>query len=174
MRALTAPAGSAIKVDAARAAKETVIAALTTLRSFALETIAAREQPLSKLLNHYQRVARILAWIGIAAIVALSAVPAQDRPVFYLGQPFRLWGRPFVEHGSAFALVATAFAVGYRWSVGQLVLLAFLFCGAVELLQIPLPTRHARVSDLLIDFVAACFAIVLVKAFRPASGMVTR
>jgi VanZ family protein len=104
----------------------------------------------------------------------LSVVPAHDRPVFHLGQPFRLWGRHFIEHGSAFALVATAFAVGYRWSVGRLVLLAFLLCGAVELLQIPLPTRHARVSDFLIDFVAACLAIVLVKAFRPASAMVTR
>jgi len=44
----------------------------------------------------------------------------------------------------------------------RLLLLAFLFCGAIELLQVPLPTRHARLSDFVIDFVASCFAIGLV------------
>jgi hypothetical protein len=39
---------------------------------------------------------------------------------------------------------------------------AFLFCGAIELLQLPLATRHARLSDFVIDFFASCFAIVLV------------
>src|SRR5262249_49766076 len=117
----------------------------------------------------YEPVARILAWIGIAAIVVLSVVPAVDRPVF---EPRR--SGHLIGHISAFALVAAAFAVGYRLSLGRLLLSAFLFCGAIELLQVPLPTRHARASDFLINFIAAGFAIGLVEAFRRAASLVKK
>ena len=103
---------------------------------------------------HYRLVARALAWVGILAIVVLSVVPAADRPATGSGPP--------VEHFAAFTLVAGAFAIGYRLSLIRLVLLAFFFCGGVELLQVPLPTRHARIGDFVIDFVASCFAIVVV------------
>ena len=49
-------------------------------------------------------VARILAWMGIVAIIVLSVVPAADRPVTGAGQ--------VLEHFTAFALVAGAFAIG--------------------------------------------------------------
>jgi hypothetical protein len=99
---------------------------------------------------------RVLAWLGVAAIVVLSVVPAVDRPVTGVGQ--------FSEHFVAFSLVAGIFAIGYRFSFVRLLLLALIFCGGVELLQVPLPTRHARLSDLVIDFGAACFGIWLVRA----------
>jgi VanZ family protein len=99
-------------------------------------------------------LARILAWIGISAILVLSVVPAVDRPVTGTGQVF--------EHFTAFALVAGAFAIGYRLTVVRLVLLALCFCGGTELLQVPLATRHARLSDFAIDFVGSCFAIGVV------------
>jgi VanZ family protein len=98
--------------------------------------------------------ARALARGGILAIIILSVVPAVDRPVTGLGQWF--------EHFTAFALVAGVFAIGYRISIIRLVLLAFFFCGGIELLQVPLPARHARVSDFVIDVVGSCFAIGLV------------
>ena len=106
------------------------------------------------LFRHYKIQARILAWIGILAIVVLTVVPAAERPVTNFGFKF--------EHFTAFALVAGAFAIGYNLSFARLMLVAFLFCGAIELLQVPLPTRHARVSDFAIDFVASCFAFGLV------------
>jgi VanZ family protein len=46
-------------------------------------------------------------------------------------------------------------------------------CGGIELLQIPLPTRHARVSDFAVDLLGACFAIGLV-AFWPKLGAFRR
>jgi hypothetical protein len=49
------------------------------------------------LINRYPVVARTLAWIGILAIIVLSVVPANDRPVSGLGQG--------LEHFTAFALV---------------------------------------------------------------------
>jgi VanZ family protein len=82
----------------------------------------------------------------------LSVVPANDRPVSGAGQGF--------EHFAAFALVGGAFATGYRFSLFRLLMLAVFFCGGIELLQIPLPTRHARVSDFLVDSVGAGFAIL--------------
>jgi hypothetical protein len=113
---------------------------------------------MSGLLKHYSLAARAFAWTGILAIIVLSVVPATDRPVTGSG--------PALEHFTAFALVAAAFAVGYRWSLAWLVVSAFFFCGGIELLQIPLPTRHARLSDFIIDFVASCLAICVVVAVR--------
>ncbi len=118
----------------------------------------------AQLVDHYQVVARILAWIGIVTIIVLSVVPANDRPVTSAGQWFGQWIGQWIEHFTAFALVAGAFAIGYRFSLIRLLLLAFFFCGGIELLQVPLPTRHARVSDFVIDFVASCFAIAVVFA----------
>ena len=97
------------------------------------------------LISRYTVVARTLAWIGILAIIVLSVVPANDRPVSGVGQGF--------EHFTAFALVGGAFAIGYRFSLIRLLVLAVFFCGGIELLQVPLPTRHARVSDFLVDSV---------------------
>jgi VanZ like family len=99
-----------------------------------------------------------VAWIGILAIIILSVVPAADRPVTGAGQS--------LEHLTAFAIVGGAFAIGYRLSLMQLMLLAVLFCAGIELLQIPLPTRHARVSDFLVDAAGACLAILCVFVAR--------
>jgi hypothetical protein len=106
------------------------------------------------LIAHRTAVIRGLAWFGILAIVILTVVPATERPVTGAGPRF--------EHFAAFALVAGTFAIGYRLSLMRLLLLAFLFCGGIELLQVPLPTRHARLSDFVIDFFGSCFAIGLV------------
>jgi VanZ family protein len=107
-------------------------------------------------------VARTLAWVGILAIIVLSVVPVADRPVTGAGQS--------IEHFTAFALVAGVFAVGYSLSIIRFLLLAFFFCGGVELLQVPLPTRHAMVSDFVIDFVGSCFAIGVVLAGNKLIG----
>jgi VanZ family protein len=96
-----------------------------------------------------------VAWCGVSAILILSVVPADERPVTGIGQG--------LEHFTAFGLVAGTFAMGYRLALIQLLLVALLFCGAIELLQVPLPTRHARVSDFFIDFLGSCVAIVLVS-----------
>src|SRR4030095_4321669 len=103
------------------------------------------------LITHRTALVRWLAWFGIFAVVVLSIVPATERPVTGTGQRF--------EHFAAFALAAGAFAIGYRFSLMRLLMLAFLFCGGIELLQVPLPTRHARLSDFLIDVFGSCFAI---------------
>lgn len=111
----------------------------------------------NQVLINYRIVARVLAWIGIFTIIVLSVVPANDRPVTGTGH--------LTEHFAAFAPVAAAFAIGYYpLSLLRLLLLAFLFCGGIELLQMPLPTRHARVTDFVIDLFAAWSAIAITLA----------
>jgi len=115
--------------------------------------------------KHYRAVARVLPWIGIVAIIILSVVPAKDRPVTDAKDWFGAWDGHLIEHVAAFAPVAAAFAIGYyRWPLKWLLLLALLFCGGIELLQVPLPTRHATVADFIVDLVASWLAIAIVFA----------
>ena len=113
-----------------------------------------------------QTVARLVAWTGICAIVILSVVPASERPVVVgSGLQAFLIGS-LLEHVAAFGLTAGAFAVGYAFSIGRLALYAVLYCSAIELLQVPIPTRHARISDFVINLMAACLAMAIVSAWR--------
>jgi VanZ family protein len=118
---------------------------------------------MDEFLARYYIVARIVAWIAICGVVILTVVPANDRPNFaewWLDERIE----HLVEHFSAFALVAAAFTIGYyRLPLHQLLLLALFFSAGLELLQIPLPTRHARVSDFVVDFAALCITIVVVR-----------
>ena len=79
----------------------------------------------------------------LITIVILSLVPAQYRPVTGLPR--------LVEHFSIFFATGLAFGVGYpqRRLFQFVALLAFTV--AIELAQIFVPGRHARVSDFLID-----------------------
>ena len=118
---------------------------------------------MDSLIVYGRLAARVLSWIGIAAIVILTVVPAIDRPETVFG--------PRLEHLAAFALVAGAFAAGYRFSLARLLLLALVFCGGIELLQIPLPTRHARLRDFVLDLIASCIAIGLVFVAEKLVGI---
>jgi hypothetical protein len=106
------------------------------------------------LIAHRMVITRGLAWFGIFAIAILSVVPADLRPT--TGAPSEF------EHLAAFGLVAGMFAIGYHLSLPRLLLAAFFFCGGIELLQVPLPTRHARLSDFIIDVGSAWAAICFV------------
>jgi hypothetical protein len=97
-------------------------------------------------------ITRGLAWFGILAIVILSVVPADVRPT--------TGAAPGFEHLAAFGLVAGVFAISYRQSLGRLLLMAFLYCGGIELLQVPLPTRHARPPPWIVEeHNNACFIV---------------
>jgi VanZ family protein len=113
--------------------------------------------------HHHQVLARLVAWIGVCAIVVLSIVPAEDRPV---ANHWITWIGQNSEHFIAFALVAGAFTIGYQIKLLQLLLMAFVFCGGIELAQIPFPTRHARISDFVVDLLGSFIAILCVTCAR--------
>lgn len=96
---------------------------------------------------------QIVVLAAIFAIVVLTAVPAEERPVTGLGQA--------AEHFLCFAIVGMAIPFSFPASMKRLLSGAVLFALMVELIQIPLPTRHARLTDFLVDALAGCIGIAL-------------
>src|SRR5437016_5169257 len=98
----------------------------------------------------FKGIVRAVGWLGVSAIFLLSVIPADERPVTGLGPSF--------EHFTAFGLGAGVFAIGYRFSLIRLLVMALLFCGGIELLQVAIPARHARISDFVVNSIGACLA----------------
>jgi VanZ family protein len=109
--------------------------------------------------NHLERLFRVVAWLLTLAIVMLSLGPPSTRPVTGAGHNF--------EHLLIFVATGAAFGLGYprRFLLLPVALLAFT--GAIEVAQMMVPGRHARLSDFLTDAAASCVGIglsfVLVK-----------
>lgn len=106
-----------------------------------------------------QNLARAAAWLMLAAIVVLSLVPPTARPATMA--PHAL------EHAGIFLLDGLVFGMAYpgrqRWlSAG-----AVAFCAGIELAQLMVPGRHARVGDFVVDALAACAGVF-------AGSLVTR
>jgi len=99
-----------------------------------------------------QRVSRAFAWSMIAIIVILSLVPASLRPI--TGVPHK------VEHFAIFALCGLAFGLGYRTAGLVEGLTLVMFAAGIELLQLIVPGRHARLSDFAVDAFASCVGVI--------------
>jgi VanZ family protein len=79
----------------------------------------------------------------LVAIIALSLVPVEFRPE--TGLPHN------IEHGAIFALLGGAMVLGYRLRFWVWVTLGPLFAAVIEVLQLGVPGRHARLNDFLVD-----------------------
>jgi VanZ family protein len=99
------------------------------------------------------KAARIAAWSLAAAIVILSLVPPALRPE--TSTPHSL------EHLIIYAATGFAFGLGYKRRHDLLAILLVLFSSAIEIAQLFVPGRHARLGDLIIDAVAACIGLVM-------------
>ena len=98
-----------------------------------------------------RRLLQLFAWACIATIAVLSLVAPAWRPVTVL--PHSL------EHAAIFALAGLAAGLGYPARPALTAAAFVIFAGAIELAQIPLPGRHARLSDFAIDALAACAGV---------------
>lgn len=109
-----------------------------------------------------RRVFRLGFFVVLALLVVLSVVPPAERP--QTGVPHAL------EHVGAFALAGLlfglAYAGGWLWRAGVLVVLA----GGIELAQIFVPGRHARLSDLVTDTGGALLGLALGLLLQRARG----
>jgi VanZ family protein len=98
------------------------------------------------------KIARITAWILATAIVILSLVPRDLRPA--TGAPHHL------EHFIPYFATGLAFGLGYDRKHNVLALLLVLFCGLIEVMQLLVPGRHARLGDFVVDALAACVGLL--------------
>jgi VanZ family protein len=96
---------------------------------------------------------RVMAWSLLIAIVVMTVVPVSLRVV--TGTPHN------VEHALIFLITGIAFGLGYELRMTVICAAAIVFCAALELLQLVVSGRHARISDFLIDAGAASFGIAL-------------
>jgi VanZ family protein len=98
------------------------------------------------------KLARIAAWVLTAVIVILSLVPPSLRPE--TSAPHS------VEHFIIYGATGFTFGLGFKRRHGLLAILLVIFCGSIEIAQLFVPGRHARLSDFIIDSVAACIGVV--------------
>ncbi|WKA30985.1 VanZ family protein [Bradyrhizobium roseum] len=97
-------------------------------------------------------ILRLFAW-GLAAAIAYATLgPATQRPHSNLGQNG--------EHAFAFVLLGLAFGLAYARAPRLTAVLVIVYTGLVEVLQFLAPGRHARLSDFVVDALAACVGLV--------------
>jgi VanZ family protein len=96
---------------------------------------------------------RIIAWLLTAAVVFATLGPARLRPHSELGQDG--------EHALAFVLVGLAFGLAYPRRRLLTAGTAVILIGVLELLQLWMPGRHARLEDFVVDALAACMGIAV-------------
>ncbi|MBI5114198.1 MAG: VanZ family protein [Rhodovulum sp.] len=110
-------------------------------------------------------LARVATAIGAASILLLSVVPPGLRPVT---------GPHAAEHALAFLVLGVAAGLALPGRLPIHLLLAAGFTAAIELAQIPVPGRHARLADFAVDLTAAAIGLVLVAAARHRLARATR
>jgi VanZ family protein len=99
--------------------------------------------------------ARIAAWSLATAIAVLSVVPPNLRPE--TGAPHD------VEHFLIYSATGLAFGLGYDRKHGLLAILLLIFAGSIEIAQLFVPGRHARLSDFIVDAFAMCVGLMIVS-----------
>lgn len=99
---------------------------------------------------------RLVAWSLAAAVTFATLGPPRYRPHADLSQNG--------EHALAFVLVGLAFGLAYRRNRLLTLLVAVVMTGAIEILQFWAPGRHARLSDFVVDALAACAGLATAAA----------
>jgi VanZ family protein len=99
-------------------------------------------------------VAKIAGWLLLAIIVFLTLSPPSYRPVTKVGHN--------LEHFLIHVLLGISFGIGYarQWWLVALGLVGLT--AAVELAQLFVPGRHARLKDFVIDAGAACLGVAII------------
>jgi VanZ family protein len=104
-------------------------------------------------------ILRLAAWLLAAAVTFATLGPANSRPHSNLGQDG--------EHALAFVLIGLAFGFAYPRSRLRTAIIAVAMTAILEITQLWMPGRHARLEDFVVDAVAACigFAIAALLAW---------
>ncbi len=105
-----------------------------------------------------QKAIQFLAIAALVAVVALTVVPAAERPVTSLGQNW--------EHFLCFVMVGALTAIAFELPLKLLLPASVLFALALELVQIPLPTRHARLEDFVVDAFGIVFGVLCARLLQ--------
>ena len=100
-----------------------------------------------------ERVLRVLAWASIITLVALTVVPANYRPTTPAPHD--------IEHLAAFAIAGILVGLSFRSPPLVLFVAAVAFAALLELLQLGIPTRHARLSDFIVNCLGSWIGLTI-------------
>ena len=105
------------------------------------------------------RLFQLAGWACLIAIAALSVVAPSLRPVTILPHD--------LEHAAIFAITGFMLGFGYQNRTQLQMTALIVFAGVIELAQLYVPGRHARMIDFVVDALAACagvaFAAILMR-----------
>jgi len=96
---------------------------------------------------------RLAAWLVVAGLVLLSVMPPAMRPV--TSAPHEL------EHFMSFALAGALQYLAYSGQLARWLLITLLFTAGIELLQLAVPGRHARLADFAVDALAGYIGVLI-------------
>jgi VanZ family protein len=99
---------------------------------------------------------RFVAWLLAAGVAFVTLGPAESRPHSGFGQNG--------DHALAFVLIGVLFAFAYPQRRRSASMIAVVLIGALELMQVWAPGRHARLQDFLVDAGAALAGFALAAA----------
>src|SRR5262245_32099464 len=103
---------------------------------------------------------RPIAWL-LAALVTFATLGTPSyRPHSDLGQ--------IGEHGLAFILNGLAFGFAHPEQRLRTATVAVVMTGVLEIVQIWMPGRHARLQDFVVDVIAACIGFVIAAGLSQA------
>jgi VanZ family protein len=98
---------------------------------------------------------RGLAIAMLAVLALFTVVPADERPLTFLPH--------HVEHFVAFGIAGTLIGLAFAMETLTMLIASACFTIGLECVQIPLPSRHARLSDVVVDTVAICAGVLLAR-----------
>jgi VanZ family protein len=98
-------------------------------------------------------ILRIFAWLLAAAVTFFTLGPASFRPHAEITHDG--------EHALAFVLVGLAFAFAYPKQRKLAAGISVVLIGILELLQLFVPGRHARLEDFAVDALSALAGFAL-------------
>jgi VanZ family protein len=96
---------------------------------------------------------RTVAWLLAAVVTFATLGPATLRPHSEFGQDG--------EHALAFLLVGLAFGLTYTRNRLRAAVVAIIWTGVIELLQLVAPGRHARWEDFIVDAMGVCGGFIV-------------
>jgi VanZ family protein len=108
----------------------------------------------------------LAAWLSLLVIVGLTVVPPELRPTTAAPHD--------IEHAVTFLGAGGLFGIAYAGRELVLSSGAVVFCAVMELLQIYVPGRHARIIDLVVDAAAAIGGIFLASFAHRIVGRIAK
>ena len=100
-----------------------------------------------------RRLFQISGWLLLLAIAVLSLVPPAYRPETDLSHTF--------EHLATFLITGVAFGLADANRYVSRIVLLIAFVGFIEVAQLLVPGRHARLSDFLLDALGVSIGVGL-------------